>query len=396
MSALPFDINALAPAERPSTEALNRGFSASHAALDFYYRQELAQRTNISNSRATLRDGFMGDGFMTRAINPASMFVEVSPGLGFRYDPSNPLVVAQDTIVGVYQGVTDLSPYRPLVLPQAVTFPVPAAPLVGQSRYDLIEVRPKRQLADYGNLLRFNFGTLQWAPQSAAAFLRYGIESAEIAAVVSPALSTAPLSYVQGVAAPTGTQVEPPGTPGYITIARILVNGGDTSIAENRIVDRRVVSDGTSGIEVSGSMDLDLAPALVAAPTVLHLAAPSGVRAAIVGQAPASGAFALVVMTGGQARGIEASAVAYRGLLAVAQPLTTYGNLLSTTGVVGVTISAADLANPAITSPVLEVADGQTFAYAQFQSALWNPAAQLFSGSLPTPLRYSFRARVLV
>ena len=138
--SLPFDVNVLAPAEHPSTEALNRGFSASHGALDFFYRQLLAQRTNASNNRAVLSDGFVGEAFCVRAVNPASMFVEVAAGLAFRYDPSDPLVVAQDTVVGVYQGVSDLSPYHPIVLPQAVQFPVPAAPLAGQSRYDIIEL----------------------------------------------------------------------------------------------------------------------------------------------------------------------------------------------------------------------------------------------------------------
>lgn len=397
--ALPFDSNALAPAERPSTEALNRGFSASHAALDFFYRQTLAQRTSASNDRAILRDGFLGDAFCTRAVNPASMFVEVAAGLGFRYDPTDPLVAAQDSIVGVYQGVSDLSPFRPLVLPQAATLPVPAAPLVGQSRYDLIEVRPKRELAEYGNLLRFNFGTLQWAPQSAAAFLRYAIETAEVASVVSPALSTAPLSYVQGVAAPTGTQVEPPGTPGYITIARILVNGGDTSIPQNRIVDRRAYSTPTNGVtDIGGMFDIVTSgvPTDPATPTIVSLAAPPGVQFAIVGQGKGDASFALVIVTGKQAQNFTATVSPFKGLSSAGEPIVTWGYSSALTGVVGVTpfFTQARFADPAYTSPTLALADGQKFAYILFQSAAWNPGSNLFDAAMPTPTRYTFNAKL--
>lgn len=397
--ALPFDSNALAPAERPSTEALNRGFSASHAALDFFYRQTLAQRTSASNDRAILRDGFLGDAFCTRAVNPASMFVEVAAGLGFRYDPTDPLVAAQDSIAGVYQGVSDLSPFRPLVLPQAVNIPVPPAPLVGQSRYDLIEVRPKRELADYGNLLRFNFGTLQWVPQSAAAFLRYAIEPAEVAVVAAPALSTAPLSYVQGVPAATGTQVEPAGTPGYITVARILVTGGDTSIPENRIVDRRAYAAPTSGVlEIGGEFTIDTSgvPTDPATPTIVSLAAPPGVRVAIVGQAKGDASFALVVVSGPEFKSMSVTVSPFKGLSSAGEPITTWGYASAVTGVVGTTptLTQARFADPAYTAPTLQLAIGQKFAYALFQSAAWDPMSGLFDATLPSPTRYMFHAKL--
>jgi hypothetical protein len=250
-----FDQNALAPGERPSTEAINRGFSADSGRLDWVYRQLLSARTDVANDRAALKNGFLGSGHRVRALDPATLQVTVDPGLGFYYDNTVPLVAASDGIVGVYEGVSDVSPYRPLVLADTITYTVPTPPPAGQARYDIIEVRPKRDLADYGPLLRFNSGTNNWSPQSAAAFLRYAVEPAEAGAVVTPALSTAPVSYVEGVAAPyPGVLPEPPTTPGYIKIARILVETGITGITSDKIVDRRQLVFPQGAGFVSGSV----------------------------------------------------------------------------------------------------------------------------------------------
>lgn len=395
MSAQVYDSNVLAPAERPSTEALNRGFSADHARLDWFTRQFAGQRVDAGNDRATLRNGFTGAGYQVRAALPATMLVTIDPGIGYLYDPTSPLVVAQDTIVGVYQGVTDLSPYRPLVLPQQVQFAVPPLVAVGQSRYDIIEVRPKRELAEYGPLLRFDTATLNWAPTSAAAFLRYAVESTDIDYAAAIGASVAPISYVRGIPAVTGTQVEPAGTPGYIKIARVLVNDGDTTIPQNRILDYRTVAGENGTIEIAGTFDLKTTGPDIT-PTIIDLIAPPGVRVAIVGQGGGDASFALCVMCGKEPRSFSPVVTPHRGLSLSGNPLCTWGYNISKTGEVGVTIAQTLLANPLKTAPPLEVANGQFFASVRFQTASWNQVTQQFDEPVPDPTRYTFHVLMVV
>ena len=395
MSAQPYDTDVLAPAERPSTEALNRGFSSDHARLDWYTRQFAGQRTDDANDRAVLRSGFTGAGYRVRVTSPASMVVTIDPGIGYYYDPTSPLIVAQDSIVGVYQGVTDLSPYRPLVLPQQVQFSVPPLVAAGQSRFDIIEVRPKRDLADYGPLLRFDKATLNWAPSSAAAFLRYAVEPADIDYAPAIGASTAPISYVRGTPAVTGTQTEPVNTPGYTTIARIRVTDGDTSIPENRILDYRTVAGENGVIEIAGTFDIKTSGA-DPTPTIVGLITPPGVRVAIVGQGTGDASFALCVFCGKQPRAFSPVVTPYRFASFANNPLCTQGFLVSVTGVVGTTILQALLANPARTAPVTAADNGQPFAYALFQTANWNPVAQQFNEPMPDPVRYTFNAKLIV
>lgn len=294
---MPFDRRVWAPRERPSTESNNMGESADRAALDWFYRAILSQRISASNDRSVLRNGFIGDGYKVRALSPAQMKVSVSPGLGYYFDPTVPLVVATDAVAPIYQGVMDLSPYRPLVLPEEVQYTVPTPPAVGQSRYDIIEVRPKRELADYDPILTFNVAALNWLPQAPAAFLRYAIDPAEIGQKIWPDPATdKPMYYVKGVAAATGTQVEPTPTPGYVTVGRILVTNGDLSINGLRIVDERTwIEPQFIELEVDAittGMGLFM-------PTIISYTSPPGITAVVVGRDSDKGGRIGVYVVGG-------------------------------------------------------------------------------------------------
>lgn len=98
--AEPFDIGVVTPQERPSTEALNRAQSAARRAETFFYEQTFAERTAPDNDRAVLRSGIIGEAFKVRPVAPLGLSVEVSAGIGFHYDPSHPLIVATDAVVG--------------------------------------------------------------------------------------------------------------------------------------------------------------------------------------------------------------------------------------------------------------------------------------------------------
>lgn len=274
----PFDMKVLAPAKKPTTDDINQGFSADRRALSFFYEQLLRSRLNAGSDAGGLKTGFIGEGFKVRPTSPASMTVTVTAGLGWFYDPTDPLVIAQDITGLRYQGVNDASAYRPLVLGEAVELLVPAAPAVGNSRYDIIEVRPKRELQDYSPELRYDDAVGDWRPLGGASILSYSSSQAEVGSVATPVLSTAPVSYVKGVAAPTGTQVEPPTTPGYVKIARILVAEGVTSIDASVICNRRPLVFPNGVGFVSGRGTIRSQRGQLTRPSLTNVIAPPGVQ----------------------------------------------------------------------------------------------------------------------
>ena len=124
----PFDTKILAPAKKPTTDDINQGFSAERGALSFFYEQLLRGRLNAGTDVGGLQTGFIGEGFKVRPTSPASMTVTVTAGLGWFYDPTDPLVIAQDITGLRYQGTNDASPFRPLVLGEAVELTSPIDP----------------------------------------------------------------------------------------------------------------------------------------------------------------------------------------------------------------------------------------------------------------------------
>lgn len=274
----PFDMKILAPAKKPTTDDINQGFAADRRALAFFYENLLRSRLNVGSDVGGLKTGFIGEGFKVRPTSPASMTVTVTAGLGWHYDPTDPLIIAQDITGLRYQGAGDTSPYRPLVLGETVELVVPTAPPAGNSRYDIIEVRPKREIADYGPEIRYATGVADWRPLGGGTFLRYNSTQAEVGSVVTPAPSIAPVSYVKGVAAPTGTQVEPPTTQGYVKIARILVAEGVTSVDADVICNRRplVFPNGVGFIAGRGTIRSERGA--LARPSLTHVVAPPGMQ----------------------------------------------------------------------------------------------------------------------
>lgn len=393
---MPFDRRVWAPRERPSTESNNMGQSADRAALDWFYRAILSQRISAGNDRSILRNGFIGDSYKVRALSPAQMKVSVAPGLGYYYDPTVPLVVATDAVAPIYQGVMDLSPYRPLVLPEEVQYTVPTPPAAGQSRYDIIEVRPKRELADYDPILTFNVAALNWLPQAPAAFLRYAIDPAEIGSKIWPdPAADKPMYYVKGVAAATGTQVEPTPTPGYVTVGRILVTNGDVSIAQNRVMDPRTLLFNEGEGFISGVVEI---PTTVAAtPTMTSLVAPPGVNVVATGLNISGAKWRLSVIGGGPFTSFTGGAHILNGENSDPTiPTLCWGSIINTAGAIPNAGVQTDLADPTKTSPAGPYAIGQRLGTIEFLASRWKPGTQLFSGAaadgLPNPTRYAFWA----
>ena len=279
----PFDQRVIAPMQRPSTEDLNSARSAEALRLSWFYQQLLARMTTASNPGAFYPTGFLGAGFRCVPTSPATLGVQLSPGLGFYYDDTTPLVIAEDLAGLRYEGVTDLSPYHPLVLDATLVIPIQLPlPPPGQSRYDLIEVRPKRELTDYGQVLRWNTAGNQFTPDNCAAFLRYAVDNGDLGYVpgntAGPSASVDPVSCVVGPAAVTGTQLTPQGSPGYVPVARILVSDSAVTILGDKIADQRhmaqpggIVAEvectvGTAAVYKPVILQYDAAPGIVLVP----------------------------------------------------------------------------------------------------------------------------------
>jgi hypothetical protein len=385
----PFDQDVVAPAERPSTEALNRGFTAERLALSFFYQQLLAVRTATANDRAKLQTAFIGEGFKVRPSSPASFVIEVSAGMGFYYDPSVPLVIAQDSIVGRFEGVSNVSPWRPIVLGSSVTMTVPAPPPAGQSRYDIIEVRPRRDLADYGQLLRFDQAVNDFVPKSAPAFLRFGSTQTEVGQVVAPVLSTAPLSYKIGTPAPTGTQIEPDVTPGYVKIGRILVADTALVINEAVIVDPRP-QIGRATMALKFTMPCT---GVSIKPTILELDAPPGIRAAVLGSFVSGANAEVYIFTGQEPRALNVS-VQVIGATTPDGPLVGQTDAVIKNNVLN-SVVAGNLNNAAMTDPPGLFAVGERYCSIGVNSIFWDGAAFIPPPAGRSPITYFVTANIL-
>jgi hypothetical protein len=309
--------------------------------------------------------------------------------MGFYYDPSVPLVVAQDMIVGRFEGVSNVSPWRPIVLGSNVTMTVPAPPPAGQSRYDIVEVRPRRDLADYGQLLRFDQAVNNFVPKSAPAFLRFGSTQTEVGQVVSPVLSTAPLSYKIGTPAPTGTQIEPDVTPGYVKIGRILVADTATSINEGVIVDPRPqLVRATVAVKFTmpctgGSIQ----------PTLLELDAPVGVRVVVLGSFVSGANAEVYIFTGQEPRTLSVG-LEVIGASTPDGPLVPQTDAVIKNNVLN-SVVAGNLNNPAITSPSGLFAVGEKYCSIGVNSIFWDGAAFIPPPAGKSPITYFVTANML-
>lgn len=399
----PFDMKVLAPAKKPTTDDINQMSSADRRALSFFYEQLLRSRLNASSDAGGLKTGFIGEGFKVRPTSPASMTVTVTAGLGGFYDPTDPLVIAQDITGLRYQGVTDTSAYRPLVLGSAVELLVPAAPAAGNSRYDIIEVSPKRELQDYGPELRYDDAVGDWRPLGGASILSYSSSQAEVGSVVTPVLSTAPISYVKGVEAPTGTQVEPPGTPGYVQIARILVSEGVTSVDADVICNRRplVFPNGVGFVSGRGTIRSERGQKV--RPNLTHVIAPPGVQVFVFNRdtVPLGSGFPispnLGVLTGAPLTFFTGGCELVNPVASMTpttdneRPIISHGSAVSINRTLSISfISNTEMANPLFASPAGKYADGEYYSVLRPYFCGWAGTDWTLDMETQDPIEFSF------
>lgn len=243
----PFDRTILNPLEKPLSQDINQAQSQQDYSLRFLVEQMFTRRTGNVLPAPTAGSGFVGYSMKTVPAAVPNMTVTVTKGLAFLSDPAD----TPSGIDGVI-GLDDLSSYKPVVLTTNTLFTVPAAPGPGSSRIDIIEARVRRETTNPSSRLVLDPGLGVFNPSTLDKTLAFTLDGS-VGTVISPAPSTAGLSYKQGVAALTGTEVEPSVTPGYIQIARINVGPSVSSISSGEIADRRKLLGEHASIHVSAN-----------------------------------------------------------------------------------------------------------------------------------------------
>lgn len=269
MSNLPFNRTAINVRERPLSSDINRAQSELDRTLRDLLMSIYLTRGGISPDNSGLPlTGMIGDGLKVRPVSPASMSIQVNPGLGFAYDVSH-----SDLSIGGVNELNDLPYWKPLVLNSpAPTIAIDAAPGGGNSRYDIVEIRTNRLLGESTSRDVLNVISGAFEAQVINKSLDWSLEGS-VGKVTDPAASTAAISLKAGIAAVSPTP--PAVTPGYTKIAQILVGSGVTSVDADKIQDHRRLLFPYGNFNVSARVTFPAAPYNSLTMAALH--APPGV-----------------------------------------------------------------------------------------------------------------------
>ena len=147
----PFDRRVISVRQRPLSEDHNLMFGVLQEQLRRFAFTEFGQRDGVTAmgpttaSIAAFLGGFAGNSFAV--VADTGMNVLMNGGYDVYGFSAAGVTGMADVGGNVGVNVTDLPP-SPLVLSAEQTLTVPAAPSVGSSRIDLIEVRPNYSLVD--------------------------------------------------------------------------------------------------------------------------------------------------------------------------------------------------------------------------------------------------------
>jgi len=224
-----FDREIINPLERPLADDINQ----AQSQIDRGVRDIL--RALFSTAAGAIQSGFISTGLKTTQSAVPGMSVEIQPGLGFQDNAGD-----VPTSIGGVVGLDDLSPYKPLPLSAVQSIAVDAAPIAGQNRIDIVEVKADRRAENPSTRDILNVITGIFAPGLVNKTLAFNLLGRN-GRVVSPANSTTGIGYKVGVAAPAGTEVAPATSPGYIKVCEIHVVGAVASILNADITDFRTL-----------------------------------------------------------------------------------------------------------------------------------------------------------
>ena len=235
----PFDRVPYIVREKPDSTDWNRQESQHDRTLRDVLATFLSGRPTDASYAALARSGFFPVAFKVLPAAPASMVVNVLPGLGFHYLPADAPANIGLTESPQMLGISDLAALKPLVLNSIHQFAVPTAPPATNTRIDIIEVKADRYFTDIDSSRRQLVvvgDTANFDPTAMYKTLSFVLDG-RTGVVQAPADSTKAISYKIGVEANPG--VVPATTAGYIKIGEVRVGTAVTAIEENKIVDRR-------------------------------------------------------------------------------------------------------------------------------------------------------------
>ena len=203
--------------------------------------------------------GFHGTGFFVEPDSGNTPWgVSVKSGLGLALlGPTSATDI--DSCSGAdWDGAGGLS--VPLLLSSAKGFTVPTIPSSGNSRIDIIEVRPQYTATEASTVGVFNTATRVFDAPTRNKSLVWDLLGLT-GSVTSPSNSTAAISYKQGASAAGDitAATEPSTTPGYVKIARINLdnNGGAlAAVSQDMIVDYRPLLFPKGGFSASANISI--------------------------------------------------------------------------------------------------------------------------------------------
>lgn len=226
--------------------------------------------------------GFHGTGFFVEpdaANTPWGVTVKTGMGLAL-LGPTSATDI--DSCSGAdWDGAGGLS--VPLLLSSDQGFTIPTAPSAGNSRIDIIEVRPQYTATEASTIGVFNTATRVFDAPTRNKSLVWDLLGLT-GNVTSPSNSTAAISYKQGAAASGDitAATEPSTTSGYIKIARInLDNNGGTlaSVSQDMIADYRPLLFPKGGFHVTGNLTIPGIAGGLGSHAINYLGLPGGVSA---------------------------------------------------------------------------------------------------------------------
>lgn len=250
-----------------------RGLGSANYATSFYPLTNAA-----SNNRSLTNNphGFVGASFLVVPNPAATPFgVMIYPGIGF-----NKTSPAGATSIDSANSLDyDADSWAPLCLSTFQTgLTVPAPPLAGSSRIDIIEVRSNYVATDPQTVGIFNTATEVFDPATRNKTLDWDLLGLT-GSVISPASSTAAISYKKGVEAvgAISAATPPSVTTGYTKIAQINLEGAVAALSQNIIVDfrRPIVPNGV--LHVAGRATIPGVAAGIGLETFTAMEVPPGV-----------------------------------------------------------------------------------------------------------------------
>lgn len=271
--------------QRPTSTDLNRLQERIYESLRGVASMGFA-KPSLSGSFANRHNllggqGFHGSGFFVEPDAANTPWgISIKSGMGFALlGPSSTTDI--DSCSGAdWDGAEGLS--VPLLLSSAQGFTIPTIPSAGNSRIDIIEVRPQYTATEAATVGIFNTVSRVFDAPTRNKSLVWDLLGLT-GNVTSPSNSTAAISYKQGVAA-TGditAATEPATTSGYIKIGRInLDNSAGTlaSVSQDLIVDHRPLLFPKGGFTASAMLSVPGVVGGLGTHAVANYSVPGGVK----------------------------------------------------------------------------------------------------------------------